>query len=126
MQEPVQDGVGQGGFADVFMPVIDRELAGDQCGPPIVAIFDDLHQVVALRVGQRLYTRVVEDQQIGFEQLAHQAYVRAVAVGDAQLLEQGRQAQVAYRQPLTARLIAECTGNPGLAAAGRAGEAEVQ
>ena len=38
MHEPVEDGVGEGGFADVVMPGIDRELAGDQGGLAAVAM----------------------------------------------------------------------------------------
>ena len=30
VQQAVEDGVGQGGFAEVVVPVFDRELAGDQ------------------------------------------------------------------------------------------------
>ena len=48
MNDPVENGVGQGGIANHLMPAIDRELAGDQQGSPVVAIVDDLKQIAAL------------------------------------------------------------------------------
>jgi hypothetical protein len=32
VQEPIEDGVGQGGLAEVFMPVFDGQLTGDEGG----------------------------------------------------------------------------------------------
>ena len=60
MQEAVEDGVGQGGLADVLMPVIDRQLTGDQRGSPVMPVLDDLHQVVTLLAGQRLDAPVID------------------------------------------------------------------
>ena len=38
MDQPVKDGVGGGGIADLFMPVLDWELTGDQRGAQPMAI----------------------------------------------------------------------------------------
>ena len=38
VDQPIKDGVSRGGVADLFMPVLDRQLAGDQCGVQTVAI----------------------------------------------------------------------------------------
>jgi len=121
VQQSVEDGIGEGGLADVVMPVRCGQLAGDQSGTPVMTVFDHLHQILSLGRGDLLDAPVVEDQQIHFEQLIHQTRVGAVTVGDAQLFEQGRQTQIAHRQSLTASLVAQGTGEPGLAATGRAG-----
>jgi len=47
-----------------------------------------------------LHAPVIQDQQVGLQQLIHQPCVAAIAVGDAQLFEQARHAQVANREPL--------------------------
>jgi len=48
MDDAVENGVGQGGITDHLMPAIDRHLAGDQQGSPVIAIIDDLEQIAAL------------------------------------------------------------------------------
>jgi hypothetical protein len=39
MDDAVEDGVGEGRFANQVMPAIDRDLAGDQGGAATVAVF---------------------------------------------------------------------------------------
>ena len=52
MDDPVEDGVGQGGIANHLVPAIEGELAGDQQGSPVVAIVDDLEQITLLAVAR--------------------------------------------------------------------------
>ena len=47
MHKPVEDGVGEGGYADVVMPGVDRELAGDKGGFAAVPIVEDFEQMAA-------------------------------------------------------------------------------
>ncbi len=64
VDEPVEDGVGDGGVADDFVPSADRHLAGDDDGAHLVAIIDDLQQITAL-VGVRGFRPpIVQDQQV--------------------------------------------------------------
>ena len=51
VNQAIQDGVGDRGIADVFMPVFDRELAGDDGGAGAVAVLDDLQEISSFRVG---------------------------------------------------------------------------
>ena len=48
VDDPIEDGVGQGGIADEFVPAIDRKLAGDDQRAGVVAVLDDLQQVALL------------------------------------------------------------------------------
>lgn len=52
MNEPVEDSVGQGRVANGLVPMLDRELAGDNCGATAVTIFKDLQQVSPFGNGQ--------------------------------------------------------------------------
>jgi len=52
VDDAVENGVGQGGIANHLVPAIDRELAGDQQGSPVVAIVDDLHLTFNARSGK--------------------------------------------------------------------------
>jgi hypothetical protein len=53
VQEPVTDGVGQRGLADVVVPLGGRQLAGDDRRPQAVAILEDLEDVAPLLVLER-------------------------------------------------------------------------
>jgi len=69
MDQAVEDGVGVG---DQGVPLIDRELAGDDGGAAVVAILEDLQQVVAGGGVERLEAPVVEDKQIDAAEGAQQ------------------------------------------------------
>ena len=63
MDKPIEDGVGDGGIADRFVPMIDRELAGHDGRAAIVPIIDDLQQIARLIVCQCGEPPVIEDQE---------------------------------------------------------------
>ena len=46
MDEPVEDGISQGGVADSLMPVRDRQLTGDDSGADIVAVFKYFQEIM--------------------------------------------------------------------------------
>ena len=81
MDETIEDGVGQGWVADRFVPVLDGQLAGDDCGCAAVAVFEDFQEVPAFRGGEDGEAPIVDDQHIhagdGFED----AFVAAVTAG---------------------------------------------
>ena len=64
MDEAVEDGVGDGGIADDFVPAVDRHLAGDDDGPGLVVVLDDLQEVSALVGVEGLGAPVVENEKI--------------------------------------------------------------
>lgn len=94
MDQPVEDGVGEGWVADDVMPGVDGELAGDDCRGASVAVLEDLEQVAALGGGERREAPVVEDQQFGAGDGLEGAGVSAVASGERQRLEEARDAVV--------------------------------
>src|SRR5437868_11775605 len=62
IDDAVENGVSQGGIANDFMPATDRDLAGDQERPPVVAIVDDLEQIATLLGVERFRPPIVNDQ----------------------------------------------------------------
>ena len=48
MANAVEDGIGEGRVADGLVPVLDGQLACDDCGGAAVAVFEDFQQVSAL------------------------------------------------------------------------------
>ena len=106
VNQAVQDGVGQGGIADHLVPVAHGQLAGHQRGAPLVAVLQDLQQIVALGLAQGLGAQIVQDDQIGTREAGQQLQVAPIAAGDGQLAPQARQAQVEYAVAFAAGLVA--------------------
>ena len=50
MHEAIEYGVAEGGIADDVMPVVDGDLAGDECRAPAVAVFEHIEEVTTLGV----------------------------------------------------------------------------
>jgi len=48
VDDAVEDGVGDGRFADDVVPAIDRDLAGDEGGAAAAALLDDLQEIATL------------------------------------------------------------------------------
>ena len=45
MDQTVKDGVSNGRIPDMLMPVLDRQLTGDDCCSASVSVFNDLQKV---------------------------------------------------------------------------------
>ncbi len=52
MDEAVEDGVGEGGVVEVFVPGVHWELAGDDGGAVVVAVVEEFEEVAAVGVVQ--------------------------------------------------------------------------
>ncbi len=61
MDETVQDGIRDRGIAQGVMPLLDRELAGDDGRAKAMTIFEDLEEVMPLHVLQGLESQIVKD-----------------------------------------------------------------
>ena len=47
VEEPVKDGVAEGGVADDVVPVVDGDLAGEERAATGVAVVEDFEEVVS-------------------------------------------------------------------------------
>ena len=72
MDEPVEDRVGDRRVLQVRVPLLDRDLAGDQRRASVVAIVEDLEQVTTHGVGERGEAEVVDDEEIRLGDLTQQ------------------------------------------------------
>ena len=52
VDDPVEYGVGNGGFADHSVPAGDGQLGGDDGGSPLIALFEEFEQIETLLVGE--------------------------------------------------------------------------
>ena len=60
VNQTVEDSIGDGGIADVRMPFVNGQLAGNDGGSATVTVIDDLQQVAPLLRGEWGQAPVVE------------------------------------------------------------------
>ena len=61
VDEPVEDGIGEGGAADDVVPGVDGQLAGDDGGGAAVSVLEDLEQVAAFVRGEGGEAPIVQE-----------------------------------------------------------------
>src|SRR6267143_6260615 len=107
MHEAVQDRIRERRLTEVGVPFVDGELAGDQARAGVDAVIEDFQEIGPVLGGQRSKSPVVEHDEGGLGEALQELQVAAVAVRDAQLLDQARQAPVQDRVALATGLLRE-------------------
>src|SRR6516165_5111569 len=108
VDDAVEDGVGDGRFADDVVPAIDGDLTGDEGCTAAVAVLDDLQQVATLVGPERFQAPVVEDEQPDLAEPLHQTWIATVAASECEVGEQLRDALIENGAIIAAGLVAEC------------------
>ena len=125
VDEAIEDGVGESGIAEVIMPEIDRELAGDEGGSDSVSVLDHFEQISSFGIGQGSQAQVVQDEQMGFGESFEERAIGAVGTGQGDLIEELREPEVKGAEALAAGSLGQGTGEEGLADAGGADDEQV-
>ncbi len=115
MDEAVEDRIGERRAGDHVVPSIDRHLAGDEDRSGVDAILDDFEEIARLLDGDRFRPPIVEDEQLGAGERAHELAVTSVATGERERGEQARHPVVEDGQIVAAGFVAERAGKPTLA-----------
>ena len=115
MDEPVEDGVGQRGFSDALVPEVDRILAGDQGRAGLPAVFQDLEEIMALILGERQKTQIVQEQKIHLGPGGQETGGLAGLPGQGDLGEEPGSAEEETGEAQKAGLVPEGPGEKGLA-----------
>ena len=103
VQQAVQDGIGDSGFANDLMPVFGGALAGDDGGSFLIAVLDDFEEVVALGLVKRGQKQIVYDEELDLGQAGQSFEMRAVGFGLEQHFKQTRGAQIKHGVPQAGR-----------------------
>ena len=122
MNEPIEDGVGVSWVADESMPFVDGDLAGEDGRAAPVALLEDFVEVTTRAGVERFEAPIVEDQELGTVEAAHDAGVAAVATGQGEIGKELGDAVIEHGAIVATGLVAEGAGKPTLADAGRARE----
>ena len=112
VDDAVEDGVGEGGFADDVVPLVQRQLAGDQGGGVLVSVLDDFHEVAALLGVETLGSPIVEDEEVCLGEGAEQAGVAAIGASQLQFGEHPGEAFVEHGIVVAAGFLTERAGEP--------------
>ncbi|RKT42987.1 hypothetical protein BDD21_0291 [Thiocapsa rosea] len=81
VDQAVEDRIGEGGIPDQVMPMFDRQLAGDERGALAVAVVEQIAAGLGVQPDE---PPVVEQQQIGLGEAAHELGEAAVGMSEAQ------------------------------------------
>ncbi len=117
VEEPVADGVAEGGLADVVVSLGRRQLVRDDGRAAAVAVLEDLQQVTPLLVLHGGQAPVIEDQHVHAGELAQEAAVGAIRSCQPEVVEEARGAAIVGAIALAAGLLGEGTGDEVLAGA---------
>lgn len=64
MHDAIENRIGERGIAEVFVPAVDGQLAGDDGRSVAVSVVEDLEEVLALRVLEPDDAPIVEDEDV--------------------------------------------------------------
>ena len=119
VDEAVEDGVGISWVADDLVPFVDRDLAGEDGRAASISFFEDLVEIAAAASVERFEAPIIEDEKLDAVEAAHDASVAAVAVGQREIGEELGNALIQNGAVVAAGFVAEGTGKPAFADAGR-------
>ena len=125
VDDAVEDGVGDGRFADHVVPLSNGKLGGDQGRFSFVALLEDFEQIEPLLIGQGMGSPVIEDEQLDACQLVNQTWKAAIEPCQGEIFEQTWHAQVEDGMIEPCRLASEGAGQPGFTGAGLPGNNQV-
>jgi hypothetical protein len=124
VKQAIQDRVPERGVSHDFVPVIDGHLAGEQGASATVAVVKHLEEIVAGHIVQRSEPPVIEDEQVGAGEALKDPGAGSVPAGEAQLVEEPREAEVADTEAVPTGLMSEGAGDVRLARSGGSDEEE--
>ena len=115
MDEAVENGVGDCRVADGLMPLIDRQLAGDDGGCLSVPILEDFQQVTPLLGIQDGQAPIVENEHLCAFDGFQDAGVPPITPCEGEGLEEPGGAVIHHATIISAGLVPKSAGNPTLA-----------
>jgi hypothetical protein len=88
VEHAVADGVSDARIMEVLVPLRGRKLAGNDGGACAAAIIEEFEQIVALGIGERRESEIVQDEDVEASELAEGADVSAVSTRQSELVEE--------------------------------------
>lgn len=92
VNDPIEDGVGDRGFADHVVPLRDGQLGGDESGFSPVALLEDFQEIETLLIVEAVGAPIVEHQQLNTGEFVDEAREAAIEACQGEIFEQTRHA----------------------------------
>lgn len=96
VDNPVEDGVGDGRLTDHIVPLSDGQLSGDQGGFSSVALFEDFKKIEALLIVEAVGTPIIEEQQLDASKFVDEPWKATVEACQGEVFEQARHALIKH------------------------------
>ena len=125
VDQAVEDGVGDGGIADLLVPVIHGKLTGEDGGGMAVPLLDDLQKIPSFGVGHGGETQIVNHQDMGLGKLADDLSIAAIALGQGHLVGELGRTDVEGAVSFPAGLVGQDAGQEGFPHACGSGDDDV-
>ena len=125
VDDTVEDGVGESRFTDDIVPLLQRQLAGDQDGGVVVSVLDDFHEIAPLIGVETVRAPIVEDQEVRLGEGPEQVGVASVGAAGFEFREHPGDALVEDGEVVAAGLLAERAGETGFADTAGSGDDQI-
>ena len=125
VHQPVENAIGQSGIPNLLVPLRQGQLAGQDRGSYLIAIFADLQAISPLGVGERCHGTVVDQQHVSFGETGQQTAHAAVSVGQGQVAKQLGGPAVLGREASPAGFLGQRAGQETLADSTRSDQKHV-
>lgn len=125
VDEPVENGVSERRIADGIVPMIDGQLAGNDCRAAAVTVFEDFQQVPTFGRCEHGQPPIIEDQDVEPGNRLEESGVTPIPLCDGKRFEEARDAVIGDSTAVAAGFVAKGTGDPTLSEASRAGDQQV-
>src|ERR1700745_4144680 len=126
VDKAIENGICHRWVCDHLVPVLDRQLAGDDGGAAIVPVIDNLQEIVALIESEGREAPIVEDQQIDAREGAQQTHMTTITARHSQCAEQPRSPLIEHTAIVATGFVAERTSEEAFADSGWADNDEVE
>ena len=120
VNEAVEDAVGDGGIADLIVPVSQGNLTGQDSGAGGVTVVADFQEVAALRVGQRSHRPIIHDQHVDAGDPVQKFSEAAVDAGDGEIAQQAWGASIESGEAIADGFLRQSAGQKAFPDTGRA------
>ena len=94
VDEAIEDRIGDGCLFDVIVPSVDGQLRYDHGGRKTMSVFHDFQEITSFGRAHGSKAEIVNDEHLGLREFFHDAGIRAIGSGDAEILEEPRQTDV--------------------------------
>src|SRR5207302_1826471 len=125
MNEPVEDRIGVSRIANESVPLVDRDLTGEDGRATPIAFLEDLVEVTPSAGVERFEAPIVEDEELDAGQPAQDAGIAAVTAGEREFGEELGNPLIENRAVVAAGLVTQGTSKPRLAHAGRPAQDQI-